>query len=57
MPDVNMSEYKSPIQLIIHEIQEHREKEIWTQMYKVLESYEIKVDKGELIKALSYDRN
>lgn len=57
MHDVNMSEYESPIQLIIHEIQEHREKEMWTQMYKVLESYEIKVDKGELIKALSYDRN
>jgi hypothetical protein len=57
MPNVNMSEYESPIQLIIREIKEQRENEMWAQTYKILESYDIKVDKDELIKALSYDRN
>lgn len=55
--EVDWSNYESPIQLIIREIEERRENEMLAQTYKILESYDIMVDKDELIKALSYDRN
>ena len=44
--------YESPIELIVGEM----EHQIADKMFKVIQSYDIKVDKDELIKALRYDR-
>lgn len=44
--------YKSPIEIIYDDIKYKQEDEI----YKAIESYNIHVDKDELLKALSYDR-
>lgn len=44
--------YESPIELIVGEM----EHQIADNMFKVIQSYDIKVDKDELIKALHYDR-
>lgn len=45
--------YVSPIKIIMEDI----ERSIDTNIMKILQGYNIKVDKDELIKALSYDRD
>lgn len=44
--------YKSPIEILTGEMQTQFENDI----YRVVQSYEIAVDKEELVKALRYDR-
>lgn len=44
--------YKSPIEIIYEDIKYKQEDEI----YRAIESYNIHVDKDELLRALSYDR-
>ena len=50
--DVCTGDYDSPIRLIAGEIQT----EIDNQIYRAVQQVDIQVDKGELIKALQYDR-
>ena len=45
--------YKSPIEIICGDIQ----KQIDNDIYRVVQKYDIKVDKNELIQALQYDRD
>ena len=45
--------YKSPIEIISGKMKNQLDNDI----YSVVQSYGIKVDKGELINALEYDRN
>lgn len=45
--------YKSPIEIVCGKMKNQLENDI----YSVVQSYGIKVDKGELINALEYDRN
>lgn len=53
IPDINYDiNYESPINIIYDNMRMQTENDI----YKVVQSYEIKVDKDELIKALNYDR-
>lgn len=47
-----MYDYKSPIEIIYGQMQAKMEGDI----YKAVQSYDIKVDKEELLKALEYDR-
>lgn len=44
--------YESPIEIVFGEMKYQLENDI----YSVVQSYDIKVDKDELIKALKYDR-
>jgi Zn finger protein HypA/HybF involved in hydrogenase expression len=48
--------YKSPIELIIADIQNQIAKEQDEEIYKAVVSVGISVDKEELVKALEYDR-
>ena len=45
--------YESPIEIVCREMKNQLENDV----YSVVQSYGIKVDKGELINALEYDRN
>ena len=45
--------YRSPIEIICADVQ----KQVDNDIYRVVQKYDIKVDKNELIQALQYDRN
>jgi len=45
--------YESPIEIVCGEMKNQLENDV----YSVVQSYGIKIDKEELIKALEYDRN
>ena len=49
IPDIN---YESPIKII----QDAMQVQVENDVYKAVQNYDIKVDKDELIKALTYDR-
>ena len=49
--------YESPISIIQKDLQFQFEQQLENEIYKAVQEYEIVVDKEELIKALSYDRN
>lgn len=51
---IDFSDYTSPIAV---EIARKQEEDLEKALYTVLETYNITVDKDELLKALSYDRN
>ena len=51
---VDFSDYISPIDV---EVTMKQEMDLENYIFKVIKSYNIKVDKNELIKALQYDRN
>lgn len=48
--------YKSPIELITHDIMRQFAEKVDCETYKAVTQYGIHVDKEELLKALSYDR-
>lgn len=48
-----MFDYESPIKIIMQEMQAQRE----NQVYQAIQNIGVDVDKEELLKALSYDRN
>ena len=48
-----MGMYRSPIEIIYGQIQ----KQIEGDIFRAVQSYDINVDKDELIRALQYDRN
>ena len=48
-----MFDYKAPIKIIMQEMQAQRE----NQVYQAVQNIGVDVDKEELLKALSYDRN
>ena len=52
-----MGMYKSPIELIIADIQHQIAKEQDEEIYKAVVSYIPNVDKEELLRALKYDRD
>lgn len=49
--------YRSPIELIINEIQNRMIEDQENQVYQYVQNYIINVDKDELIKCLNFDRN
>ena len=51
-----MHDYKSPIELIAHDIMWRFAEEVEGELYKTVTQYGIHVDKEELLKALAYDR-
>jgi hypothetical protein len=55
--DLSMLEYKSPIQVRVEQAVKAFNLQVENEVYKVVQNYEINVDKDELIKALQYDRN
>lgn len=55
--DIDLSGYKSPIEVIIERINGHIEYETENAVYKAVQRIGVEVDKNELIKALRYDRN
>lgn len=48
--------YKSPIELYIYNKYKELEEQKENYLYQIIQSYDINVDKEELIKALNYDR-
>lgn len=48
-----MFDYEAPIKIIMQEMQARRE----NQVYQAIQNIGVDVDKEELLKALSYDRN
>lgn len=48
-----MFDYEAPIKIIMQEIQAQQE----NQVYQAIQNIGVDVDKEELLKALSYDRN
>lgn len=48
-----MFDYEAPIKIIMQEMQAQRE----NQIYQAIQNIGVDVDKEELLKALSYDRN
>lgn len=48
--------YNSPIKIIYEEIARKRQVQMENDVLKVVQSYNIQVDKEELLKALKYDR-
>lgn len=48
-----MFDYEAPIKIIMQEMQAQRE----NQVYQAIQNIGVDVDKEELLKALSYDRN
>ena len=49
--------YKSPIDLIVSEVQNLILEQQENQVFRAVQNVGVNVDKEELIKALSYDRN
>lgn len=54
--DIDLSGYKSPIEVMIERINGQIEYEARNAVYKELRRIDVEVDKNELIKALRYDR-
>jgi rubrerythrin len=52
-----MRMYKSPVEMLIADIQHQIAKEQDEEIYKAVVHYAINVDKEELIRALKYDRD
>lgn len=54
--DIDLSGYKSPIEAITESVERRVRQEAESQIYEEVRRIGIDVDKGELIKALRYDR-
>lgn len=55
--DLSILEYKSPIQVRVEQAVKAFNLQVENEVYKVVQNYEINVDKDELLKALRCDRN
>lgn len=55
--DLSTLDYKPPILLKVEQAVKSFNLQVENEVYKVVQNYEINVDKDELLKALRYDRN
>lgn len=49
--------YESPVNLILQDVETQMDEEIERTVINVVRKFDVDVDKGEIIKALKYDRN
>lgn len=54
---VRTNMYESPVHLILQDVESQIDQEIERTIITVVRKFDVSVDKGEIIKALRYDRN